>query len=65
MCMNTCCTKNEVLVDIEGNNVISSRTVVEENLLKTTEMKEDACDAVFEGKIKNKSCSKEKCKNFS
>ena len=53
------------IVDIEGNNVISSRAVVEENLLKTTEMIEDACDAVLEGKIKNKSCNKEKCKNCS
>lgn len=53
------------IVDIEGNNVISSRAVVEENLLKTTEMIEDACDAVLEGKIKSKSCSKEKCKNCS
>lgn len=53
------------IVDIEGNNVISSRAVVEENLLKTTEMIEDACDAVLEGKKKNKSCSKEKCKNCS
>ena len=53
------------IVDIEGNNVISSRAVVEENLVKTTEMIEDACDAVLEGKIRNKSCNKEKCKNCS
>ena len=53
------------IVDIEGNNVISSRAVVEENLVKTTEMIEDACDAVLEGKIGNKSCDKEKCKNCS
>lgn len=53
------------IVDIEGNKVISSRAVVEENLVKTTEMIEDACDAVLEGKIKNKSCEKQKCKNCS
>lgn len=53
------------IVDIEGNNVISSRAVVEENLVKTTEMIEDACDAVLEGKIKNKTCDKEKCQNCS
>lgn len=47
------------IVDIEGNNVISSRAVVEENIVKTTEMIEDACDAVLEGKIRNKSCNKE------
>lgn len=51
------------IVDIEGNNVISSRAVVEENLSKTTEMIEEACDAVLEGKIKGKSCNKEKCMN--
>lgn len=53
------------IVDIEGNNVISSRAVVEENLIKTTEMIEDACDVVLEGKIKNKVCDKVKCKNCS
>ncbi len=53
------------IVDIEGNEVISSRAVINDNLVETQDMIEKACDTIIEGKFNPKTCDEKKCKNCS
>ncbi len=51
------------IVDIEGNEVISSRAVLPENLEDTAERIRDACDEILDNNNVKRVCEKNKCKN--
>ncbi len=51
------------IVDIEGNEVISSRAVLPDNLEQTAEQIREACDEILENNNVLRCCDKNKCKN--
>ena len=51
------------IVDIEGNEVVSSRAVLPENLEETAEQIRDACDDILENSNVRRLCEKKKCRN--
>jgi DNA helicase-2/ATP-dependent DNA helicase PcrA len=51
------------IVDIEGNEVVSSNAVVEENLQETMLQIEKACDNILDNNFSLRPCNKNQCKN--
>lgn len=51
------------IVDIEGNEVVSSRAVLPDNLEDTAERIRDACDEILDNNNVKRVCEKNKCKN--
>ena len=51
------------IVDIEGNEVVSSRAVLPDNLEDTAERIRDACDEILDNNNVTRVCEKNKCKN--